>query len=55
VPFRRGLIQDKDIASEIGEVIIGRKPAWPSEGEITLFDFTGIALQDSARSSMNGP
>jgi ornithine cyclodeaminase/alanine dehydrogenase-like protein (mu-crystallin family) len=37
-----------DIAGEIGEVITGRKPGRVSDGEITLFDSTGIALQDSA-------
>jgi alanine dehydrogenase len=31
-----------------GEIIAGRKPGRLSEGEITLFDSTGISLQDSA-------
>jgi alanine dehydrogenase len=48
VPLRQGLIGEKDIAGEIGEVITGRKPGRSSDGEITLFDSTGIALQDSA-------
>jgi alanine dehydrogenase len=48
VPLREGLIGEKDIAGEIGEVITGRKPGRTSEEEITLFDSTGIALQDSA-------
>jgi alanine dehydrogenase len=48
VPLRQGLIQEKDIAGEIGEVVTGRKPGRVSDGEITLFDSTGIALQDSA-------
>jgi alanine dehydrogenase len=48
VPLRQGLIKEKDIAGEIGEVITGRKPGRVSDGEITLFDSTGIALQDSA-------
>jgi alanine dehydrogenase len=48
VPLRQGLIEEKDIAGEIGEVITGRKPGRASDGEITLFDSTGIALQDSA-------
>ncbi|HYM99644.1 MAG TPA: hypothetical protein VET25_07860 [Aestuariivirgaceae bacterium] len=48
VPLRQGLIKEKDIAGEIGEVITGRKPGRTSDEEITLFDSTGIALQDSA-------
>ena len=48
VPLRQGLIKECDIAGEIGEVITGRKPGRLSEGEITLFDSTGVALQDSA-------
>ena len=38
----------QDIVGEIGEVIIGGKPGRVSDREITLFDSTGIALQDSA-------
>jgi alanine dehydrogenase len=37
-----------DIAGEIGEVVTGKKPGRTFESEITLFDSTGIALQDSA-------
>jgi alanine dehydrogenase len=48
VPLARGLIQETDIAGEIGEVIAGKKPGRTSPAEITLFDSTGIALQDSA-------
>jgi len=48
VPLREGLIGEKDIAGEIGEVITGRKAGRTSDQEITLFDSTGIALQDSA-------
>ena len=48
VPLREGLIKEKDIAGEIGEVVTGRKPGRVSDSEITLFDSTGIALQDSA-------
>ena len=48
VPLSEGLITEADIAGEIGEVITGRKPGRTSDDEITLFDSTGIALQDSA-------
>jgi alanine dehydrogenase len=48
VPLQQGIIKEEDIAGEIGEVIIGKKPGRTSDDEITLFDSTGIALQDSA-------
>jgi alanine dehydrogenase len=48
VPLSEGLITEADIAGEIGEVITGRKPGRTSDDEITIFDSTGIALQDSA-------
>jgi alanine dehydrogenase len=48
VPLAQSLISEADIAGEIGEVITGRKPGRTSDDEITIFDSTGIALQDSA-------
>lgn len=48
VPLSEGLITEADIAGEIGEVIIGKKKGRTSDEEITIFDSTGIALQDSA-------
>ncbi len=48
VPLSEGLIKESDIAGEIGEVITGKKPGRTSDEDITLFDSTGIALQDSA-------
>jgi alanine dehydrogenase len=48
LPLAQGLISEKDIAGEIGEVVAGKKPGRTSDSEITVFDSTGIALQDSA-------
>jgi alanine dehydrogenase len=48
VPLSQGLITEADIAGEIGEVITGKKKGRTSDEEITIFDSTGIALQDSA-------
>jgi alanine dehydrogenase len=48
VPLAEGLISESDIAGEIGEVVAGAKPGRTSDAEITVFDSTGIALQDSA-------
>ena len=48
VPLAKSLIHEQDIAGEIGEVITGKKQGRRTADEITLFDSTGIALQDSA-------
>ena len=48
VPLAEGLISESDIAGEIGGVITGRVPGRTADSEITVFDSTGIALQDSA-------
>jgi len=48
VPLNTGLITEDDIAGEIGEVVAGKKPGRTSADDITVFDSTGIALQDSA-------
>lgn len=48
VPLSQGLITEAGIAGEIGEVITGKKKGRVSDQDITLFDSTGIALQDSA-------
>ena len=42
-----GLIQETDITA-IGDVINGDKPGRTSDGQITLFDGTGVGLQDLA-------
>lgn len=46
-----GLIKDTDIVS-IGDVINGVKPGRASDDEITLFDGTGVGLQDLAVASV---
>ncbi|AWB57581.1 iminosuccinate reductase BhcD [Colwellia sp. Arc7-D] len=46
-----GLIKDTDIVS-IGDVINGVKPGRTSDDEITLFDGTGVGLQDLAVASV---
>ncbi len=48
VPLAQGLITERDIAGEIGEVIVGKKAGRTSASQLTVFDSTGIALQDSA-------
>jgi alanine dehydrogenase len=48
VPLRAGLISEEDIAGEIGKVICGELEGRQSDDQVTVFDSTGIALQDSA-------
>lgn len=44
------LLARADVHAELGEVVAGRKPGRTSADEITLFDSTGMALQDAAAS-----
>lgn len=48
VPIRDGLMTADDVVGTIGEVIVGSVPGRTSPDEVTVFDSTGIALQDSA-------
>jgi alanine dehydrogenase len=48
VALREGLITEDDVDGEIGEVIAGKKPGRTSDDDVTVFDSTGIAIQDSA-------
>ena len=43
-----GLISEDDLAGEIGKVICGELEGRAVDDEVTVFDSTGIALQDSA-------
>lgn len=44
--YKAGIITEEDIHSEMGQVILGDKPGRTSDDDITIFDSTGIALQD---------
>jgi len=46
VPLSQGLLTKEEIYGELGEVIIGTKPGRSSDEEITIFDSTGLSLQD---------
>jgi alanine dehydrogenase len=48
VPLMEGLIKEEDVAGEIGKVIAGELEGRQSDDQVTVFDSTGIALQDSA-------
>ena len=48
VPISRGILSKEDIYAELGEVVAGLKPGRTSPDEITVFDSTGLAIQDVA-------
>ncbi len=43
-----GLLSRAHVHAELGEVVAGRKPGRTTADEITIFDSTGMALQDAA-------
>jgi alanine dehydrogenase len=52
VPISKGIIKPTDIHATIGEIIIGKKSGREDEEEITIFDSTGLAIQDVATASI---
>lgn len=43
----KGVITEEQIYAEIGEVLLGTKPGRESDDEITVFDTTGMGVQDN--------
>uniref|UniRef100_UPI000A11B049 ornithine cyclodeaminase family protein n=1 Tax=Ensifer aridi TaxID=1708715 RepID=UPI000A11B049 len=50
-PLNKNIIARDDIHGEIGEILLGRKPGRESDDEITIFDSTGMAIQDNTTAS----
>ena len=50
IPVAQGAVCKEDIVAELGQVIVGEKPGRESEADITVFDTSGIAVQDLAAS-----
>lgn len=48
VPLSKHYISENDIHAQLGEVMVDLKPGRTSEDEITIFDSTGLAIQDVA-------
>lgn len=46
VPVKQGAITPDDIVAELGEVIAGRAQGRTSNDQVTVFDTSGIAVQD---------
>jgi len=43
-----GLVSSADVHAELGDLVVGRKPGRTNPREITVFDSTGVAIQDAA-------
>jgi alanine dehydrogenase len=48
VPWSQGVLDDDDIHGSVGEIVIGEKPGRVAADGITVFDSTGLAIQDVA-------
>ena len=46
IPVQEGLLRQRDIQGKIGDIIVGSIPGRTSDEEITVFDSTGLAVQD---------
>jgi alanine dehydrogenase len=46
-PLNKHIIDVDDIHAELGEILLGRKPGRETEDEVTIFDSTGMAIQDN--------
>ena len=52
VPISKGSLSVNDIFGELGEVITGKKKARTNDSDITVFDSTGLAIQDVATADL---
>jgi alanine dehydrogenase len=52
IPAAKGMISKADIYAELGDIIVGKKAGRESDEEITIFDSTGLAIQDLATATL---
>jgi len=52
VPLSKGSFQQSQIYAQIGEVVAGTVPGREDEQEVTIFDSTGLAIQDVATATV---
>jgi len=52
VPVAKGLFKLKDIPATLGEIVAGKKKGRTGPGQVTVFDSTGLAIQDTAVASL---
>ena len=48
----KGLMRKEDVYAELSEIVAGRKPGRTSDDEITIFDSTGVAIEDAAAATL---
>lgn len=46
VPLSKGLFAKKDVYAQLGQIVAGKKRGRVNKKEITVFDSTGLAIQD---------
>jgi alanine dehydrogenase len=46
VPYERGELRREDLYGELGDIVAGKKPGRQSNSDITIFDSTGLGIQD---------
>lgn len=49
-PLNKNIITKVDIYGEIGEILLDKKPGRENDEEKTIFDSTGMAIQDNTTS-----
>jgi alanine dehydrogenase len=52
IPMRNGKLSRENIYADLGEIVLGQKPARTREEEITLFESVGFALEDLVVASL---
>ena len=48
VPYTAGTLTDDDIDAELGEIVVGAREGRTADTDVTVFDSTGLAIQDVA-------
>ena len=48
VPWAAGVLDDDDLYGELGQIVVGERPGREPEDGVTVFDSTGLAIQDVA-------
>jgi ornithine cyclodeaminase len=46
-PIQAGLFSEDHISTELGEIVLGRKPGRTSSDQVTFFKSVGVAVQDA--------
>lgn len=52
VPIKNGLFKAEDVIGTLAEIILGKKTGRTTDSDITVFDSTGIAIEDIATAGL---